>query len=328
MAGLRDVEIRHLAALQAVAREGTFGRAATALGFSQAAVSQQIAGLEKAVGTPVFDRPGGPRPVRLTPAGRLLLQHADEVLARMATAEGELAALRAGTGGRLAVGTFQSVSVRLLPALISTLRDEAPDLSISVVPAEYSSDLVTALLEGKLDVAFLDIPVDHPELAVDLVLRDPYVVVTRPDDPLLAAHPKGYPMAAIGERPMVGHEACDALAAIEAHLLARGVRPTYAFRTNDNGALQAMVAAGMGPALMPLLAVDESDPQVRVVRTDPPLPSREVSVARPRGATLLPAAERLAELAVREGAAISASEPAAPRRRPTSRRSTTNRRSA
>jgi DNA-binding transcriptional LysR family regulator len=315
--GVRDVEIRHLAALQAVAREGTFGRAAAALGFSQAAVSQQIAGLEKAVGTAVFDRPGGPRPVRLTPAGRLLLGHADDVLDRLATADAELTALRAGTGGRLAVGTFQSVSVRLLPSLISTLHDEAPDLAISVVPAEFSSDLVTSLLEGRLDVAFLDIPVDHPDLAVDLVLRDPYVVVTRPDDPLLASHPKGYPMAAIGERPMVGHEACDALAAIEAHLLAHGVRPQYAFRTNDNGALQAMVAAGMGPALMPLLAVDESDPSVQVVHTHPALPARRVSVARPRGAGLLPAAERLAALAVAAGAALSSTSATAgpPRRR-------------
>ena len=78
---LRDLELRHLAALVAVADEGSFARAATALGFTQSAVSQQIAALEKVVGLPVFDRPKGPRPAELTPAGRLLLTHARRTLA-------------------------------------------------------------------------------------------------------------------------------------------------------------------------------------------------------------------------------------------------------
>ena len=75
-----DVEFRHLRALRAVAEEGSFVGAADILGFSQAAISQQIAGLEKAVGVALFDRPGGPRPVTLTPAGRVLLRHADAVV--------------------------------------------------------------------------------------------------------------------------------------------------------------------------------------------------------------------------------------------------------
>ena len=73
------IELRHLAALDAVAETGTFGRAAARLGYTQSAVSQQISALEKAIGGAVFDRPGGPRPVRLTPLGKLVLGHARDL---------------------------------------------------------------------------------------------------------------------------------------------------------------------------------------------------------------------------------------------------------
>mgnify|MGYP000998080464 CR=1 FL=1 len=82
-----DVELRHLRALRAVAEEGSFIGAADILGFSQAAISQQIAGLERAVGQAVFDRPGGPRPVTLTPAGRILLRYAEDINSQIEAAE-------------------------------------------------------------------------------------------------------------------------------------------------------------------------------------------------------------------------------------------------
>src|SRR6478752_9507111 len=87
---LRDLDIRHLMALQAVAEERSFGRAAQRLGFTQSAISQQVAALERIVGTPLFDRPGGPRPVELTPAGVALLPHAEAVLERLLQASEDL----------------------------------------------------------------------------------------------------------------------------------------------------------------------------------------------------------------------------------------------
>jgi DNA-binding transcriptional LysR family regulator len=77
-----DAELRQLAAMAAVADEGSFGRAAARLGYSQSTISQQIAALEKAVGGTVFDRPGGPKPVRITPLGALVLAHGRDLLAR------------------------------------------------------------------------------------------------------------------------------------------------------------------------------------------------------------------------------------------------------
>src|SRR3954447_7272095 len=116
--GLPVLDLRMLVALRAVAEHRSFGRAADRLGFTQSAISQQIAALERVVGEPVFDRPGGPRPVELTPAGQVLLDHAEAVFRQLHQAEEEVTRLRAGDGGRLVVGTFQSVSVKVLPEVI------------------------------------------------------------------------------------------------------------------------------------------------------------------------------------------------------------------
>ena len=106
------VEMRHFLALEAVAREGSFGKAATALGYTQSAVSQQIAKLEQLVGHRLVDRPGGPKPVSLTDAGRLLLTHADAIAARVSAAQADLTALADGEAGTLRVGVYQSAGLR------------------------------------------------------------------------------------------------------------------------------------------------------------------------------------------------------------------------
>src|SRR5579863_6241104 len=109
------LELRHLIALKAIAEEGSFGRAAQRLGYTQSAISQQIAVLERIVGQKLVDRPGGPRPISLTEAGELLLTHADGITARLRAAQADLVALGAGDTGPLRVGTYQSVGARVLP---------------------------------------------------------------------------------------------------------------------------------------------------------------------------------------------------------------------
>src|ERR671936_2785394 len=97
------IELRHLTALEAVAREGSFGRAAKSLGYTQSAVSQQIATLERIVGARLIERPGGPKPVSLTEAGRLLLGHAESITARLQAAQADLSALAGGVAGALRI---------------------------------------------------------------------------------------------------------------------------------------------------------------------------------------------------------------------------------
>src|SRR5580765_8680540 len=118
---LLGVELRHLLALQAVAEHRSFGRAATALGYTQSAISQQIAALERAVGQQLVNRPGGPSPVGMTPAGDLLLRHAETIGARLAAAAADLSALESGDLGLLRIGAVQSVDARLVPHALREL---------------------------------------------------------------------------------------------------------------------------------------------------------------------------------------------------------------
>src|SRR3954468_23488977 len=121
---LSNVELRHFAALEAVGRARSFAAAARALGYTQSAISQQIARLEQAAGERLVERPGGPRPVSLTDAGRLLLRHADAIVAQLDAAQADMAALAEGAAGPLRVGIYQSVGARILPGLLRRLQQE------------------------------------------------------------------------------------------------------------------------------------------------------------------------------------------------------------
>src|SRR5947207_4403515 len=165
------VELRHLAALEALARTGSFGGAARELGYSQSAVSQQIAQLEKVVGQRLVERPGGPRPVSLTDAGRLLLRHADSIVAQLEAAQADMEALAEGAAGPLRVGIYQSVGARILPALLRRFREEWPRVEVRVREETDAADLLRLLERGELDLTFADLPLPEGPFASVEVLR-------------------------------------------------------------------------------------------------------------------------------------------------------------
>src|SRR5262249_31803228 len=148
------VELRHLAALEAVASEGSFGRAADRLGYTPSAVSQQIATLERFVGEKLVERPGGPRAISLTEAGSLLLRHAEAIVARLDAARADMAALRAGETGTLRVGTYQSVGARVLPAVMRRFRSEHPGIVLELHEPTTDPELYALIESGDLDLAF------------------------------------------------------------------------------------------------------------------------------------------------------------------------------
>jgi DNA-binding transcriptional LysR family regulator len=313
MSMFRDVDVRHLAALRAVAAEGSFGRAAAALGFSQAAVSQQVAALERAVGLPLFDRPGGPRPARVTSAGELLLEHARAVLDQLAAAERQLDDLRAGVGGRLRVGTFQSVSVKLLPRIVADLRREAPGVDIELHQSDDNPELLAGIASDEFDLSFVLGPVRDPAIEVTDLCTDPFVAVVAAEDCPVDSGP--YPLRLLDNAACVGQDAGDSCQRlIDTGLREAGVSVRYVFRSNDNSAVQAMVAARMGVSILPLLAVDLDDPTVHVHPLRPGIPPRRVCLARRRGRTLPPVADRFAALAVQHSAQVSAEHLAHERR--------------
>jgi len=237
MERLHDVDIRHLNALVAVADERSFGRAAERLGFTQSAISQQIAGFERSVGAPLFDRPGGPLPVELTPVGSTLLPHARAVLAQLESADAEVARLLAGETGRITVGTFQSVSVKALPIIVGRLRAARPSLDIHFVESDDNEALVHHTLDGALDVSFVVGAVDHGRIEYEELCRDPFVAIS----PAAMALPRALDAAALRAQSLIGQNANSCCALIDDGLRDMGVEPDYVFRSNDNSAVQAMV---------------------------------------------------------------------------------------
>ncbi len=304
-----SLDMRHLAAFVAVCEEGTFGRAAARLGYTQSAVSQQIAGLERIVGTPLFERPGGPRRVTTTPAGERLLSHAVDVLGRVRLAELDLRDHTEGRVGRLTVGTFQSVSVRILPGLLGRLRTDHPAVEVELVEQNFQDRLLGLLASGDIDLAFVVLPLDpfdHPVGTVAL-LDDPYVVLDQ------EATPSGVlDLVAIEEAPLVGLSTQTCQVRLEAELHRHGLHPRFGYRFDDNVAVQAMVRNGMGRAVMPLLAVDAGDPRTALLLPDPPLPPRRIGIAFSEVRRRPPVAEVFIGAAAEECARIAADSASAP----------------
>jgi molybdate transport repressor ModE-like protein len=286
------IELRHFLALEAVARTGSFGKAAASLGYTQSAVSQQIATLERIVGQRLIERPGGPKPVSLTEAGRLLLTHADAIAARVAAAQADLTALEDGQAGTLRVGVFQSVGQRILPEVMRRFIGAWPQVDVSLTESADDTELLALVERGELDLTFSDLPlVEGPFDSVEL-MRDPYVLVVPSDSPLLdRSSPPSY--REIAEHDLIGHKHCRTLAKIEAGF---GRPMRFVFRSDHNQTVQALVAAGVGLALVPQLTMDPEDESTALIEL-PKIPPRIIAVAWHRDRYRTPAARAFVETA-------------------------------
>ena len=294
-----SLELRHLLALVAVAEAGTFSGAAEQLGYTQSAVSQQIGTLERMVGTPLFERPGGRRPVRLTAAGEMLLSHARAVLARVSSAAADLRALASGEHGELRVGTLPSIGTKILPRLLGTFRAEWPGIEIVLRESGDTADLIRAVGTGEVDVTFIEIGQHQTELLeVRPLLDDPMMFVCPATAP--EAGQRVVRIADIAHLPMIGTRNAGCRQIIDDVFRQAPVSPTYVFRSDDNPTIQSLIGTGLAYAVLPLLTVDENDPNVAVIPIRPKPPPRRLGIAwhperRPPPA-LLPFVEAAAEI--------------------------------
>jgi molybdate transport repressor ModE-like protein len=299
------IELRHFLALEAVAREGSFGKAAASLGYTQSAVSQQIAALERIVGQRLVERPGGPKPVSLTEAGRLLLKHADAIAARVAAAQADLTALEDGQAGTLNVGVFQSVGQRILPELMRRYLSAWPQVKVSLTESPNDEDLLTEVERGELDLSFTDLPLpEGPFESVEL-MRDPYVLVVGSDSPL-AGRDAPPTVRDLSELDLIGHKYCRTIKQLEANIR---VPLNFVFRSDHNQTVQALVAAGVGSALVPRLTMDPADETTTLIEL-PKLPPRLIGLAWHRDRYRTPAAHAFVDTA-REVSAELEQEPVA-----------------
>ena len=286
------IELRHFLALEAVAREGSFGKAAARLGYTQSAVSQQIAALERIVGQRLIERPGGPKPGSLTEAGRLLLTHADAIAARVAAAQADLTALGEGQAGTLRVGVFQSVGQRILPELMRRYLHSWPQVKVTLTESANDEELLSFVERGDLDLTFSDLPLtEGPFESVEL-LRDPYVLVVAADSPL-AERDAPPTIREVAELDLIGHKHCRTMKQLEANVR----RPLqFVFRSDHNQTVQALVASGVGSALVPKLTMDPEDEATKLIDL-PKLPPRLIALAWHRDRYRTPAAGAFVETA-------------------------------
>jgi DNA-binding transcriptional LysR family regulator len=301
--GLLRLDLRQLAALLAVAETGTFSAAAQRLGYSQSAVSQQIAGLERTVGAALFVRPGGPRPVRPTPAGAALALHARAVFARLRAAQADISSLARGDRGTLRVGTLQSVGTRVLPRLIRRFREERPDVELTLFESHHLGDLADGVESGALDLSFTALPPPAGPFEVRRVLDDPLVFVAAADAP--EASRRSIRIEEVAALPLIGVREPVLHATLLDRLQQGPHRPSFVFRSNDNPTIQGLIAAGLGYGLLPRLAVDDTDPQVVVVPLVPEVPPRRLAVLWHADRLPAPFAARFVDVAAEVCGAIS-----------------------
>lgn len=270
------LELRHLVALQAVAEHGTISRAADELGYTQSAVSQQIAGLERVVGAPVFERPGGPRPLLLTPVGGALLEHARTILGQLRQAEADVGAIVAGEQGSLRVGTVQSVGNRVLPDVLRGFALDRPGVQVHLRESHDPAELLALVEAGDLDATFCE-----QELAADRwhyqeVLVDPFVLAVPAASP--EAMRDCMTPEEVAELPLIGYRSnlCTSYDAVFDLL---GRIPDFVFQSDDNNTIQGCVGAGLGYAFVPRLTLYVDDPTIRLVAVRPSPPPRRIGVA-------------------------------------------------
>jgi DNA-binding transcriptional LysR family regulator len=266
------LDVRRMRVLREVALRGSFSAAADALSFTQSAVSQQIAALEREAGTTLVQRSA--RGVRLTAAGEAVVRHAEAIMARLAEAEAELEAIAGLRGGRLRMAAFESAASTLMPPAIAAFRAEHPAVELSLSLSE-PEDSVPLLRSGELDLVLVfdsGGPRADDGLARLHLLEDPMYVALPRDHPL--AHRRRVRIADLAGEPWVAGAAdCECNRLISRACGAAGYQPRIAFETDDYTAMQGFVAAGVGVSLIAELGLTtvREDIVVRDLGRDTPI---------------------------------------------------------
>jgi DNA-binding transcriptional LysR family regulator len=281
------LDSRRLRVLCEVARHGSFSAAAEALGYTQPAVSRQIATLEAEVGAVLVRRV--PQGAVLTDAGRLLSERGAAVLAYLQDMEDELHALLGMEGGTLRLATFASAAGSIVPRAVACFRDRHPEVELTVEMFD-PDESIPRLRAGEFDLVMSHDPREDPERKGQ---ADDLDVVPLFDDPMYVALPAGHPLCAASDLSMSDFASEPWMLATgrtcpDARLFMRachdaGFEPRIAFQNDDYGAILGFVAAGVGVALVPDIVTRAVRGDVVIRELDPAPPPRPISVILPAG---------------------------------------------
>jgi DNA-binding transcriptional LysR family regulator len=257
------LDVRRMRVLREVAEHGSIAAAAQALAFTPSAVSQQIATLEREAGVALVER--SPRSIRLTTAGRALVEHTDGILASLEAAEAEIQAIAGVRGGMLRLASFPTAYATIMPAAITEFRARHPGVELTLTEADPLNS-IARLKSGELDLALL-YEYDYVPLPEDDAVEK--IVLT--DDAIRVLLPLGHPVAKRRAVPLdslrdehwitsTARSSCHEFVARSCR--ASGFEPNIGFESDDHGVWQGLVAAGVGVALAPDLALENLHPGV------------------------------------------------------------------
>lgn len=285
--------LRQLEYVVAVADTGGFGRAARATAVSQPALSKQIREVEDGLGVVLFERT--PRGASVTPAGVELVERARRVLADAHELVDAAALLRDPFAGVLRLGAIPTLAPYVLPGLLDAVRAHLPRLELRLVE-EHTEELGARLARGELDLAIVALPFPQPGVRVLGLYEEPFWFVAPREHPL-AAGPPLLASEVAAARPLVlrsGH-------CLRGHVLAAcnlADDGSLAFEASSLGTLLLMVEQGLGPTLVPDMALPADRSRVAVRALAPPVPSRGVGLWWRPSSPRAPLYERIGELLV------------------------------
>jgi DNA-binding transcriptional LysR family regulator len=272
------LDVRRMQVLRAVISSGSITAAARNLGYTPSALSQQLATLEREAGVELLERVG--RGVRPTPAGALLSEHAEVISAQLSKAETELADLKAGRTGRLAIRYFATAGAALVPQAVTAIRNEYPGVQLDLKLLE-PIDSIARVEAGEVDVSIIVWRGEWRAKTVELVhlLDDPYRAVLPKTHPL--ARKRALDLVDLAEEPWVGNEGVPGPCrdVLVAACGAAGFVPNFVMDCEDYQTAQGFVAAGLGISLVPVLGLGSPHPGVVVKRVRRPEPVRSIHAA-------------------------------------------------
>lgn len=277
-----SVELKALRALVTAADRGSFRAAARSLGYTQSAISHQIASLERALEAPMFTRPGGRGAISLTAAGDAVYRRARRVLGEVETLGADVAAIQRGEHQTLRIGVFQTATTELLPGALRTLREQRPDVEVILSEIRDSASTFDRLAGGQLDLAFMVNPEPDERIQSIPLLDDPWVILTRRDSELAAAEDPSFDLLD-GVDVVTWTRRWRTQLELEEAWRRLGINPRVVYRTDDNLALQRLVAAGYGHACLDRLsATGAVEPSLTWVAPKEILIPRTIALCRPR----------------------------------------------
>jgi LysR family transcriptional activator of glutamate synthase operon len=285
------MELRQLRYLVALADEQHFTRAAARAQIAQPALSQQVSKLERELGVPLVDRTT--RRVHMTEAGELLVAHARRVLAEVDDARAELEQLTGLVSGRVTIGITQTPGPLDIVGLLADFHARYPRVELAV-REDLSLRLADGLRDDALDVAFLSIvePDDRRGLELRELAEEPLVLVL-PDGHRLAGRAR-LRIGDLREEELVGFgEGATIRSAVQRAARAAGFEPRIAFETREVARMRALVAAGLGVAVLPRSDAEAPGPPVRIAALHAPTLTHRISLCWRHGKRHAPAARAL-----------------------------------